>query len=814
MYERDLQDLIRGLRSDAAKQNEARFISQVVEEIRKEIATSDMDLKGGAVCKLTYLEMLGYDMSWASFHVVEVMSSPHFHIKCGGYLAATQSFTQDTDVLMLTTNLLKKDMASGVPADVSAALNCLAHIVTPSLAQDLSLDLIPMLNHTRPLIRKRAVLILYKIILLDPDAFDLCFHRLRERLEDTHVGVISATVNVLCELARRDPERYLPLAPQLFGLLTTSSNNWMLIKIVKIFGCLTPLEPRLVKKLQTPITDLINTTAAISLLYECVRTCIIGNLFQGSSGHSLAKTCVNKLAVFLDDPDQNRKPIRSILRIPLAHDDAVKYIALLALVKIVPAYPHLVVEYQRFILSSISDTDLSIRMRAMDLLSAMVDRNNLQTIVQHLLSQLSPQQDSTQPTASETLARVASGNPAPAPSILSHAYRVDVCRRIIEMCSREMYSNISDFEWYLSVLVDLAYVAGVDVDEGITSQILDVVVRVRAVRAFSVRLMTKIMGDPQITERVRQRNEGGTGILWVAAHVDDPAALIQCLLQQVTLQLPPDVRAAYVLSSTKILGSWATAMATAWDQQDRDAVAETVTKVKELAAALVSDPDIEVQERTVTFVTLLEFMRADILNVKQATTVPVSADSAEPQYPKSLRLIAPMFSAYELNAVATEAQESIRLPLGLDLDFVIVPDNIAYGDQARDVTRKKKKKKASGGGPENIRIGTADCSSSDVQNPYYLGDESTKATALYAVDIDSIPIVSLGSLPLPQERSSTPKASAVVDRIGEMPDEAGGPSSAIVDPSDGGDGSTRGSQAVRVVRSKKKSSKGRRGGVS
>lgn len=108
MYERDLQDLIRGLRSDAAKQNEARFISQVVEEIRKEIATSDMDLKGGAVCKLTYLEMLGYDMSWASFHVVEVMSSPHFHIKCGGYLAAAQSFTQDTDVLMLTTNLLKK----------------------------------------------------------------------------------------------------------------------------------------------------------------------------------------------------------------------------------------------------------------------------------------------------------------------------------------------------------------------------------------------------------------------------------------------------------------------------------------------------------------------------------------------------------------------------------------------------------------------------------------------------------------------------------------------------------------------------------
>lgn len=52
--------------------------------------------------------MLGYDMSWASFHVVEVMSSPKFPQKQTGYLAAIQSFGQDTDVLMLTTNLFKK----------------------------------------------------------------------------------------------------------------------------------------------------------------------------------------------------------------------------------------------------------------------------------------------------------------------------------------------------------------------------------------------------------------------------------------------------------------------------------------------------------------------------------------------------------------------------------------------------------------------------------------------------------------------------------------------------------------------------------
>jgi hypothetical protein len=61
---------------------------------------------------LSQLDMLGYDMSWASFNVVEVMSSPRFHLKSVGYLAAVQSFDQETDVLMLTTNLLKKVRAS------------------------------------------------------------------------------------------------------------------------------------------------------------------------------------------------------------------------------------------------------------------------------------------------------------------------------------------------------------------------------------------------------------------------------------------------------------------------------------------------------------------------------------------------------------------------------------------------------------------------------------------------------------------------------------------------------------------------------
>ena len=67
-----------------------------------------LDIKATAILKLIYLEMFGHDMSWASFHVLEVMASTKFLQKRIGYLAAIQSFTLDTDILMLATNLLKK----------------------------------------------------------------------------------------------------------------------------------------------------------------------------------------------------------------------------------------------------------------------------------------------------------------------------------------------------------------------------------------------------------------------------------------------------------------------------------------------------------------------------------------------------------------------------------------------------------------------------------------------------------------------------------------------------------------------------------
>lgn len=100
-----------------------------------------------------------------------------------------------------------------------------------------NIDIFQMTS-SKPYLRKKAVLILYKVFLQFPEALRPAFPRLKEKLEDPDPGVQSAAVNVICELARKNPKNYLSLAPLFFKLMTTSTNNWVLIKIIKLVGLL------------------------------------------------------------------------------------------------------------------------------------------------------------------------------------------------------------------------------------------------------------------------------------------------------------------------------------------------------------------------------------------------------------------------------------------------------------------------------------------------------------------------------------------------------------------------------------------------
>ncbi|XP_033376081.1 AP-3 complex subunit delta-1 isoform X4 [Parus major] len=612
MFDKNLQDLVRGIRNH--KEDEAKYISQCIDEIKQELKQDNIAVKANAVCKLTYLQMLGYDISWAAFNIIEVMSASKFTFKRIGYLAASQCFHEGTDVIMLTTNQIRKDLSSPNQYDTGVALTGLSCFVTPDLARDLANDIMTLMSHTKPYIRKKAVLIMYKVFLKYPESLRPAFPRLKEKLEDPDPGVQSAAVNVICELARRNPKNYLSLAPLFFKLMTSSTNNWVLIKIIKLFGALTPLEPRLGKKLIEPLTNLIHSTSAMSLLYECVNTVIavLISLSSGMPNHSASiQLCVQKLRILIEDSDQN-----------------LKYLGLLAMSKILKTHPKSVQSHKDLILQCLDDKDESIRLRALDLLYGMVSKKNLMEIVKKLMIHVDKAEGTT--------------------------YRDELLTKIIDICSQSNYQYITNFEWYISILVELTRLEGTRHGHLIAAQMLDVAIRVKAIRKFAVSQMAMLLDNAHLIASNTQRN-GICEVLYAAAwicgefseHLEEANQTLEAMLRPKVTTLPGHIQAVYVQNMVKL---YASILQQKEQAGEKEAAQEITQLMIERLPQFVQSADLEVQERASCILQLIKYIQK--LQVKE---VPVAEE------------VIALFAG-ELNPVAPKAQKKVPVPEGLDLD--------------------------------------------------------------------------------------------------------------------------------------------------
>ncbi|KAF8399093.1 hypothetical protein HHK36_014959 [Tetracentron sinense] len=506
-FQRSLEDLIKGLRLQMI--GESKFIAKAMEEIRREIRSTDPNTKSIALQKLTYLNSIhGIDMSWAAFHVVEVMSSTRFSHKKIGYLASSQSFHDGTEVILLITNQLRKDLNSTNEFEVGLALHCLSVIATTDLARDLTPEIFTLLSTSKVFVKKKAVAVILRIFSKYPDAVRVSFKRLVENLESSDPHVVSVVVGVFCELATKDPRSYLPLAPEFYRILVDSKNNWVLIKVLKIFSKLALLEPRLAKRVVDPICEHMRRTGAKSLMFECIRT-VVTCLTDYESAVKLA---VEKIRELLGDDDPN-----------------LKYLGLNALSILGPKQLWAVLENKEVVIKSLSDADPNIKLESLHLVMGMVSESNVAEITRVLINY------------------ALKSDPE---------FCNDILGSILSTCSRNVYEIIVDFDWYVSLLGDMSRNPHCRKGEEIENQLIDIGLRVNDVRPELVRVGRDLLIDPALLG-----NPLLYRILSAAAWVSgeyvvfskNPFELMEALLQPRTNLLPSSIRAVYTQSAFKVL---------------------------------------------------------------------------------------------------------------------------------------------------------------------------------------------------------------------------------------------------------------------
>jgi AP-3 complex subunit delta-1 len=380
----------------------------------------------------------------------------------------------------------------------------------------------------------------------------------------------------------------------------------------------------------------------------------------------------------------------------------------------VRSHPYLVSQQQDVILECIDDPDISIRMRALDLVVGMVNADNLTAIVGRLMRQLrnapiaSPANDSSNDRirmteivpyadddsdAEDDLRRHEQQSDQPPP--LPEDYRISVIRRILEMCSRDTYNNITDFDWYIDVLVQLVRVSpstkhasateekeeterSDEIGGGIGRELQNVAIRVKSVRSEAVDAAQNLVLVDRREQMFPASGIGGQGVLEYAAwlvgeyanYLTRPEPVMTSLLHSTSVQLPAKTLAVYLQAIPKVFSNMAGNDQISWTPERKTLLSLLMARIIHFLEPLSTHPSIEVQERAVEY---LELMR---LAAEAASGTATGTDNGDFTDPPLLltQAIPALFSGGELNPVAPGAQRKVTIPDDLDLDTPINPN--------------------------------------------------------------------------------------------------------------------------------------------
>lgn len=446
----------------------------------------------------------------------------------------------------------------------------------------------------------------------------------------------------------------------------------------------------------------------MSLLYECINGIIQGGILDSTDdsvgGEEIATLCVSKLrGMIMVEGDANCKSFPSTFKCCYLHDP-VKYVALLAFNKIVLTHAYLVAQQEDVIMECIDSPDISIRLRALDLVVGMVNSDNLMSIVGRLMRQLKNSQSATaeelnhRPAPIEPAAdsddeslevAIKTFNEASEAPLLPDDYKIDVINKILDMCSSNNYGNLVDFDWYIDILIQLVRSApipnssslsdetstgrkdpsSIDVSERIGDELRLVAVKVKALRSQATRAAESILISTY--NDTSSQLTSGSGVLravaWMvgeyASCLTSPDGTLTALLQFTKATTAAEGLIIYLQALPKILALIVGDDQMAWTPERKTMTSLLMARIIHALEPLAVHPDLEVQERAVEFSELLK-LAAEAVKGQETST-----DGTQQDAPLLLTQAIPLlFAGQELNSVAVGAQKNVPIPQGLDLD--------------------------------------------------------------------------------------------------------------------------------------------------
>lgn len=426
----------------------AKTIADERAVVRKELAlirtsfrdaTLDQTTRRINISKLLYLYIMGEKTHFGQVECLKVLALPRFADKRLGYLATMLFLDENQEVLTLLTNSLDNDMQHPNAFIVGLALCCLGNIALPELARDLYTNVEKIIQLNNVYLKKKAAIVAAKLVEKEPELAEYFLPRVTALINekapatllgtcrliqslyavggDTRPTLIKTIPKIVDHLKRVSSSGYMP-DYDVLGL-TDPFLQVTLLTTLRILAT----DPNCPREYLEQINDILTQVAsnldsgknaAHAILYECVKT-----IFAIQADQSLRILGVNILGKFLSTKDNNTR-----------------YVALDTLLTVINIEPLAVQRHRSTIVSCLSDGDVSIRRRALELTFVILNEQNVRVLVREILTFLENTDSELKPFITTQLT-IAAAKFAP-----NEKWHFDTLIRMLKVAGNHVNSDI------------------------------------------------------------------------------------------------------------------------------------------------------------------------------------------------------------------------------------------------------------------------------------------------------------------------------------------------------------------------------------
>ncbi|KAH7829449.1 Adaptor protein complex 1 (AP-1), gamma subunit A [Monocercomonoides exilis] len=406
-----LREFVLEVRSAETSAQEREIISRESANMRTTFKDPKNRLAHRNVVKCLFMHLIGYQAHFVKVEAVKLVASNKFYEKRLGYLILGILLDESDELLPLLPNSLHSDLISPNNFTISLALMAVSGIANADMYRQLLPDLEKCLKHPHTFIRKKAVLCSVQAIRKDSSFAEIFAPKIADLLGERSHAVVICSCALLLELNNLVPELIISRIKTLVQILVRALRALLMASTTAQHDVGGVTDPFLQVKLLQCIRALCTRSPDCVGLTSDVLAQIATNTAAEKSGTSPAASavlyeCVYTILAISQDMALRTLGVTTLLRFLSRRDNNSRYVALSLLSKVVFHDRVVIQRHRDSIIHCLTESDDSIRKRAMFIVKEMADATNTPKMFPLLLSHLAASDEGTKGEMTQMLCEI------------------------------------------------------------------------------------------------------------------------------------------------------------------------------------------------------------------------------------------------------------------------------------------------------------------------------------------------------------------------------------------------------------------------